>query len=63
MFDKLRALEGRNPGMVAEIFSSHPPTAERSANIRQMIARKRLPAGPIRDSRRFQEVRRRLSGR
>jgi len=63
MFDKLRALEGRNPGMVAEIFSSHPPTAERSANIRQMIARKRLPAGLIRDSRRFQEVRRRLSGR
>jgi hypothetical protein len=49
--------------MVAEIFSSHPPTAERSVNIRQMIARKRLPAGLIRDSRRFQEVRRQLSGR
>jgi len=60
MFDKLRALEGRNPGMVSEIFSSHPPTAERSANISQWIARKRLPAGLIRDSRRFQDIHRRI---
>jgi predicted Zn-dependent protease len=60
MFAKLRAIEGRDPGMVAEIFSSHPPTAERAADIRQWIAQKRLPGGLIRDSRRFQDVHRRV---
>ena len=55
-----RAIEGRDPGMVAEIFASHPPTAERAADIRQWIAQKRLPGGLIRDSRRFQDVHRRV---
>jgi len=63
MFDKLRAIEGRDPGMVAEIFSSHPPTAERSANIRQWLSQKRLPSNLRRDSPRFQEVKRRVAGR
>jgi predicted Zn-dependent protease len=60
MFAKLRALEGRDPGAVATLLSSHPPTQERSENIREAIARRRLPANLIRDSSRFQEVRRRI---
>lgn len=62
MFAKLKAIEGRDPGLVSTIFSSHPPTAERSENIRREISRLRLPSGLIRDSQQFQEIHRRLSG-
>jgi len=61
IFAKLRAIQGRDPGAVAEIFSSHPPTSERSENIRQAIARMRVPSGLTRDSRRFQEIHQRLA--
>jgi predicted Zn-dependent protease len=60
IFAKLRAIEGRDPGLVAELFSSHPPTREREETIRQAIERERLPQGMIRDSARFQDVRRRV---
>jgi beta-barrel assembly-enhancing protease len=60
IFAKLRAIEGRDPGLVAELFSSHPPTREREEAIRQAVERERLPAGLIRDSARFQEIRLRL---
>jgi predicted Zn-dependent protease len=60
IFAKLRAIEGRDPGLVAELFSSHPPTREREEAIRQAVARERLPQGLIRDSARFQDVRRRV---
>jgi predicted Zn-dependent protease len=60
IFAKLRAIQGRDPGAVAEIFSSHPPTSERSENIRRAISRMSLPSDLIRDSRRFQEIHRRL---
>jgi len=60
IFAKLRAIEGRDPGLVAELFSSHPPTREREETIRQAIERERLPQGLIRDSARFQDVRRRV---
>jgi predicted Zn-dependent protease len=63
MFAKLRALEGSDPGSVSAIFSAHPPTTERSEAIRRRIAGMRLPGGLIRDSRRFQELHRRLVGR
>jgi predicted Zn-dependent protease len=59
-FAKLRAIEGRDPGLVAELFSSHPPTREREETVRQAVARERLPQGLIRDSARFQDVRRRV---
>ena len=62
MFAKLRAIQGSDPGAVATIFSSHPPTRERSQEVEQQIARARLPGGLIRDSRRFQEIHRRLVG-
>ena len=60
IFAKLRAIEGRDPGLVAELFSSHPPTREREESIREAVARERLPQGLIRDSARFQDVRRRV---
>ncbi len=62
MFDKLRSIQGSDPGAVATLFSSHPPTSERSENIRRAIARLRLPSGLARDSRRFQQIHRRLLG-
>lgn len=62
MFDRLRAVQGSDPGTVATIFSSHPPTGERRAAIAGEIARMRLRSGLTRDSRRFQEVRRRVRG-
>lgn len=60
MFEKLRRLEGSDPGAVATIFSSHPPTSEREGAIRAQIERMRLPRDLIRDSRRFEEVHRRV---
>lgn len=60
MFAKLRSIEGRDPGAVAMLFSSHPPTRERSENIERDISHLRLPSGLIRDSARFQDVHRRL---
>jgi len=60
IFAKLRAIEGRDPGAVATLLSSHPPTRERSENIERAIARQRLPGNLIRDSRRFQDVRHRI---
>ncbi|MGH7821036.1 MAG: M48 family metallopeptidase, partial [Candidatus Binatia bacterium] len=60
MFEKLRALDGRQPGKVAKLFSSHPPTGERLEAVRKHIARMSLPPDLVRDSQRFQEVRRRV---
>ncbi|MEA2624495.1 MAG: hypothetical protein QOD06_540 [Candidatus Binatota bacterium] len=60
MFAKLRALEGSNPGRVAQIFSSHPPTDERIENVRADIAAHPLPAELVRDSPRFHQVKQRL---
>jgi predicted Zn-dependent protease len=61
MFAKLRAIQGSDPGAVATLFSSHPPTSERSESVRREIARLQLPGGLVRDSRRFQEIRRRVA--
>jgi predicted Zn-dependent protease len=60
IFAKLQAIEGRDPGAVATLLSSHPPTRERIEMIEQAIARRRLPSNLIRDSRRFQEVHHRV---
>lgn len=56
MFAKLRALDGREPGKVGKLFSSHPPTSERIELVRQKIATMSLPADLVRDSRRFHEI-------
>ena len=60
MFEKLRSLDGREPGRVSKLFSSHPPTSERIETVRQRIARMDLPRDLVRDSRRFHEVQARL---
>jgi predicted Zn-dependent protease len=60
MFAKLRAIEGHDPSAVATLLSSHPPTQERAESIREAIARQSLPKNLARDSRRFQEVHRRI---
>jgi predicted Zn-dependent protease len=60
IFEKLRALEGSDPGRVAELLSSHPPTREREEAIRRAIEGQRLAAGLVRDSARFRDVRHRL---
>jgi predicted Zn-dependent protease len=61
MFATLRKLEGRSGGGgVAAIFSSHPPTSDRSQRIQQQIARLRLGKALTRDTKRYQETRRRI---
>lgn len=60
MFERLRSLQRGEPGRVASIFSSHPPTSERIDRVRDRIAAMRLPSDLRRDSRDFQAVRRSL---
>ncbi len=62
MFEKLKQIDQNDPGRVGVLFSSHPPTSERIKNVEAEIAATRLPANLYRDSRKFQEVRRRLGG-
>jgi predicted Zn-dependent protease len=63
LFQRIRAIEGREPGRVTSLFSSHPPTSERIAAVRADLARRRLPGRLERDSRRFQDVQLRLRQR
>jgi predicted Zn-dependent protease len=63
MFAKLRQIQGSDPGMVATIFSSHPPTAERSDNVRRAIASLRPSPNLQHDSSRFHQVRDRVLSR
>jgi predicted Zn-dependent protease len=60
MFEKLKAVNNTEPGKVAVLFSSHPPTTERIENVRHAIEQMSLPADLYRDSKRFHEVQRRL---
>ena len=60
LFGKLRALEKSEPGTVAKIFYSHPPTSERLDNVKREIEKRALPSDLIRDSRRFHQVKQRL---
>jgi predicted Zn-dependent protease len=61
MFAKLRSIQGSDPGSVATIFSSHPPTRERSDAVQALLSRKRFPSGLIRNSPRFPEIRRQIA--
>jgi predicted Zn-dependent protease len=47
---------------VQKIFSTHPPTNERLQDVAARIAQRKPPAGLVRDSQRFQDVKRRLGG-
>ncbi|MQA89929.1 MAG: M48 family metalloprotease [Gemmatimonas sp.] len=64
MFEKLLAERQRNPGGVAEWFSTHPTTEERIETTRQEIAR--LPAGSLQNlntnSQAYADFRSRVNG-
>ena len=60
MFQKLKQVNQSDPGKVGVLFSSHPPTSERIDNVTREIEQTSLPPNLYRDSKRFQEVRRRL---
>ena len=60
MFAKLRSIQGSNPNLVSSIFSSHPPTSERSENVRREIAKVSRRRNLTRDSRAFQNIRARI---
>ena len=45
IFEKLRALEGSDPGASPELLSSHPPTREREEAVRRALESRRLPRG------------------
>ena len=61
MFEKLKEVNQGDPGRVAALFSSHPPTEERIENVKREIeAASPLPANLVRDRPGFREVRARL---
>ena len=62
MFEILQKLNQTQPSRVGALFSSHPPTSERIENVERTIASRSLPPDLHRDSRAFQEIRRRLLG-
>jgi len=59
-FEKLRKLQKSQPTQLEQIFSTHPPTDERIANVRSQIARLRNKSGLRKDSRRFHDIKKRL---
>lgn len=59
-FEKLRKLQKTQPTQLEQIFSTHPPTDERIANVRSQIARLRNKSGLRKDSRRFHDIKKRL---
>jgi predicted Zn-dependent protease len=61
MFERLREIDRSEPGKVARLFSSHPPTSERIESVRRQIARAKLPPQATRDSARFHAIRRRVA--
>jgi len=58
MFDTLRRIQGNRGGIA--FLSSHPPTKERAASVRQRISERRIPSGLTTDSRRFHDIKTRL---
>ncbi len=55
-FEKLIALHEQEPSGVARLFATHPPTQERIAHVRGLIARQPSKKGLQKDSRDFQKV-------
>jgi len=59
-FEKLLQLQKTQPSQIEQIFSTHPPTDERIANVRSQITS--LPPKPnlVKDSQRFHDIKKRL---
>ncbi|MBI5167093.1 MAG: M48 family metalloprotease [candidate division NC10 bacterium] len=62
-FQKLLALQKREPDLLEKSFSSHPPTSERIAKVRGDIAHLPPREGQIQDSDYFQHVKARIRER
>lgn len=59
-FEKLLAMESREPGLLEKLFSTHPPTRERIDAGRGLIASLPPKRGLSSDSPRFHEIQKRL---
>ena len=59
-FEKLVAMQKKEPGQLAKMFSTHPPSRERVENVRAQIGGLPPKAGLTADSRRFQAVKERI---
>ena len=59
-FEKLRKLQKSKPSKLAQMFATHPPTAERIAAVRSQIARLPRKSNLKKDSQRFHQIKKRL---
>lgn len=59
-FEKLMAMQEKEPGMLQVLFSTHPPSSERVVNVRAQIGGLPAKAGLARDSHRFQAIKKRI---
>ena len=59
-FEKLLILQKSKPSKLQQLFSTHPPTAERIAAVRSQIARLPRKSNLKKDSQRFHQIKKRL---
>lgn len=59
-FEKLLKLQKTQPSQLGQMFSTHPPTGERIANVRAQIAELPRKSNLRKDSPRFQQIKKRL---
>ena len=59
-FEKLLRLQKSKPSKLQQLFSTHPPTAERIAAVRSQIARLPRKSNLKKDSQRFHQIKKRL---
>ena len=59
-FERLLNLQKRRPSKLEQIFSTHPPTAERVTTIRSHITQLPRKSNLQKDSRRFHQIKKRL---
>lgn len=59
-FQKLVAMQKKEPGQLQKMFSTHPPSRERVENVRAQIGELPPKAGLTKDSRRFQAIKERI---
>ncbi len=59
-FEKLMAMQKKEPGRLGRLFSTHPPSRERVENVRAQIGGLPPKAGLTKDSSRFQAIKERI---
>ena len=59
-FEKLLEIKDRDPGALATLFSTHPPSRERIENTQKQIAALPVKDGLTMDSERFQQIKNQL---